>query len=181
MKPRTQGIGFILAFLTLPVVAAFADPEYSSSTVWDTGNGYRCAKVRSEINHGSGGRGYSYGHIWTFKELVTYDIHGNEYRVPCGISWNNSAYDLAVMFYLEKKTSNGYSYCRGVGYRYNTSTTALHKWSRDWGATESSVPCGSGTYATRTNGVVMYNGAWRPGTSYPTHFKLSPGHTLPAS
>ncbi|MFI2367006.1 hypothetical protein [Streptomyces sp. NPDC018833] len=136
-------------FTLVTATSANAHYVYEHVETWSNTDSSKCVYVRSEVSHGSRG-GY------TQSRVLAADDWGP--TLTCIWPWERPAGYLATRYSYYKKTSSGWSLCRSIGWKYNTSTSNVLRASRDFGVYP---PCGGGYYATRAWGSVYYSGEWR--------------------
>ncbi|MEU9674584.1 hypothetical protein AB0D92_13745 [Streptomyces parvus] len=140
-------IGALMLTLTT-ATSASAHYVYESDEIWSNSDSSKCLYVRAEVSHGSRG-GYTQS-----RSLASDDFGA---LPTCIWQWERPAGQLATKYSYFKKTSSGWSLCRSIGWKYNTTKTNVLRASKNYGV---APPCGGGHYATRAWGKVYYGGKW---------------------
>ncbi|ULR50802.1 hypothetical protein [Streptomyces deccanensis] len=138
-----------LALTFVTATSASAHYVYAADEVWSNTDSSKCLYTRSEVSHGANGGGY----------VQSRGLASDDYGIPttCIWSWNRLPGNLATKWSYYKKTSSGWSLCRSIGWKYNTSTTNVLRASKTY---PIYPPCGGGYYATKAWSKVYYSGSW---------------------
>lgn len=140
-------VGAMMLLFT-SATSASAHYVYEHDEVWANTDSSKCLYTRAEVSHGVGG-GYAQSR----------GLASDDWGVPpvCIWGWERPAGYLATKWTYYKKTSSGWSVCRQIGWKYNSSKTNVLRASKTF---EIYPPCGGGYYATKAWSKVYYSGGW---------------------